>query len=28
NHNPNLANLDEISQEIVSFYWNGLPQSY
>ncbi|PER20760.1 TetR/AcrR family transcriptional regulator [Bacillus cereus] len=24
NHNPILPNIDELAQEIVSFYWNGL----
>ena len=24
NHNPTLANIDELAKEIVSFYWNGL----
>ncbi|MBE5109060.1 TetR/AcrR family transcriptional regulator [Bacillus thuringiensis] len=24
NHNPILANIDELAKEIVSFYWNGL----
>jgi len=28
NHNPILANIDELAQEIVSFYWNGLGHSY
>ncbi|OFD49475.1 TetR family transcriptional regulator [Bacillus mycoides] len=24
NHNPTLANIDELAKQIVSFYWNGL----
>lgn len=28
NHNPILANIDELAQEIVSFYRNGLGHSY
>ncbi len=24
NHNPILANIDDLAKEIVSFYWNGL----
>ena len=24
NDNPILTNIDELAQEIVSFYWNGL----
>lgn len=28
NHNPIHANIDELAQEIVSFYWNGLGHSY